>query len=57
MILFKNVAIGRHVEQINAIQVAYIMDGDLEAKPPAAGGQWGYGAQQARGCGGGATGA
>ena len=30
----KNVAIGRHVEQINAIQVAYIMDGGLEAKPP-----------------------
>ena len=25
----KNVAIGRHVEQINAIQVAYIMDGGL----------------------------
>ena len=57
----KNVAIGRHVEQINAIQVAYIMDGGLEAKPPvnarsqkfammgvvlgSSGGQWGYGGE------------
>ena len=30
----KNVAIERHVEQINAIQIAYIMAGGLEAKPP-----------------------
>ena len=30
----KKVAIGRHVEQINAIEVVYIMDGGLEAKPP-----------------------
>ena len=30
----KKVAIGRYVEQINAIEVVYIMDGGLEAKPP-----------------------
>ena len=30
----KNVAIGRHLEQINVIQLAYIMDGGPEAKSP-----------------------